>query len=275
MVMIARLLSLAAAFSLGAAQAGDEQEVVLAPDTGCPASVPVSCRNTTVQHNLCCFEAPGGLIVQTQFWDTNPSTGPSDSWTIHGLWPDNCDGTFEQNCDGSRQENDIAGILGGAGQTALLSTMDKYWKDIKGDDNDLWSHEWNKHGTCLSTLSRKCVSNTEQAVVFYFNSAVDLFQTLPTFDWLAAAGITPSTTATYSRNEIVDALRASYGFTVGLECQSHTLKQVYYYHNVKGSIQNGRYIRVGAIRPGSCPSQGIKYVPKVENQTVRGRNADL
>ena len=141
----------------------------------------------------------------------------------------------------------------GAGQTSLLSYMDTYWKDIKGDDNDLWSHEWNKHGTCLrydndvlptfryfliaymishSTLGPKCVDNTEQAVVYYFNSAVNLFQNLPTFDWLAAAGITPSRTATYSRNEIISVLRASYGFTVGLECQSHTLKEVWYYHHV-------------------------------------------
>ena len=28
-----------------------------------------------------------GLIQQVQFWDTDPVTGPSDSWTIHGLWP--------------------------------------------------------------------------------------------------------------------------------------------------------------------------------------------
>jgi ribonuclease T2 len=34
----------------------------------------------------CCFNAPGGDILMTQFWDTDPSTGPSDSWTIHGLW---------------------------------------------------------------------------------------------------------------------------------------------------------------------------------------------
>jgi len=46
----------------------------------------LSCHNTTVQTNLCCFNAPGGSLLQTQFWDTNPPTGPSDSWTIHGLW---------------------------------------------------------------------------------------------------------------------------------------------------------------------------------------------
>ena len=61
-----------------------------------------------------------------------------------------CDGKiFDVNCDGSRKEKNIAGILESAGQIDLLEYMDTYWKDIKGDDNDLWSHEWNKHGTCM------------------------------------------------------------------------------------------------------------------------------
>ncbi len=45
-----------------------------------------SCHNTTVVSDTCCFNAPGGQFVQTQFWDYSPSTGPSNSWTVHGLW---------------------------------------------------------------------------------------------------------------------------------------------------------------------------------------------
>ena len=64
--MIAKLLSLAALLPFGAAQAGDEpseQEFVLGPGSSCPSSIPLSCRNTTVQHNLCCFEAPSVSAV--------------------------------------------------------------------------------------------------------------------------------------------------------------------------------------------------------------------
>merc|ERR1711939_628020 len=46
----------------------------------------LSCHNTSVVENLCCFSSPGGSLLQTQFWDTDPVVGPSDSWTIHGLW---------------------------------------------------------------------------------------------------------------------------------------------------------------------------------------------
>lgn len=83
-----------------------------------------------------------------------------------------------------------------------------------------------------STLGPTCVDNTEQAIVYYFDATVKLFKDLPTFDWLVAAGITPSTTATYTRNEIASALEAAYGFAVGLQCKSRTLQEVYYYHHV-------------------------------------------
>ena len=52
----------------------------------CPSPLQLSCHNTTVIKDTCCFAAPGGQLLQTQFWDTDPETGPSNSWTIHGLW---------------------------------------------------------------------------------------------------------------------------------------------------------------------------------------------
>lgn len=52
----------------------------------CPADGEFSCQNSTQVEDTCCFNAPGGLILLTEFWDTDPVTGPEDSWTIHGLW---------------------------------------------------------------------------------------------------------------------------------------------------------------------------------------------
>ena len=88
------------------------------------------------------------------------------------------------------------------------------------------------HMCTNSTLSSKCVDSTDQAIVYFLDATVGLFKNLPTYDWLAAAGIVPSSTATYTRNEIAGALRARYGANVSLECRSNTLKEVYYYHHV-------------------------------------------
>lgn len=51
----------------------------------CTNNSTLSCQSSS-QAPTCCYNYPGGALLQTQFWDTNPSTGPTDSWTIHGLW---------------------------------------------------------------------------------------------------------------------------------------------------------------------------------------------
>ena len=58
---------------------------VLADAETCPNDTPLSC-STSSEEASCCYNTPGGAFLLTQFWDYDPSTGPSDSWTIHGLW---------------------------------------------------------------------------------------------------------------------------------------------------------------------------------------------
>lgn len=97
--------------------------------------------------------------------------------------PDNCDGTYEANCDPAREYTNIRQIISDAGATDLLSYMNTYWKDYQGDDESFWSHEWGKHGTCISTLETSCYTNyvPKEEVVAYFQKAVDLFKGLPSY----------------------------------------------------------------------------------------------
>ena len=151
------------------------------PDS-CPGTVQ-SCQNTTAM-NTCCFNAPGGLLLQTQFWDADPATGPSDSWTIHGLWPDHCDGSFSSSCDSSRAYTGINTILEDFGMDDVLDYMNTYWKNQGASDESLWEHEWAKHGTCISTLNPSCYNDYEskEEAADFFNRTVSLFQSLPTYD---------------------------------------------------------------------------------------------
>lgn len=61
--------------------------------------------------------------------------------------------------------------------------MNIYWKDSGGDDESFWEHEYNKHGTCISTLDPSCYNGytTNQEVVDFFQKTVDLFQTLDSY----------------------------------------------------------------------------------------------
>jgi ribonuclease T2 len=109
--------------------------------SGCSNTGPASCSNTSIIADTvsrqpgaslisthasiqCCFEANGQLL-QVQFWDANPPTGPSDAWTIHGLWPDYCGSGYPQNCDPSRAYTNISSILQSLGQQPTR-TLDGY-----------------------------------------------------------------------------------------------------------------------------------------------------
>ncbi len=172
--LLGKCALIAAGFSLPIALAGTPKTC---------SNPQLSCQNPSAVADLCCFNAPGGQILQTQFWDTNPSTGPSNSWTIHGLWPDHCDGTYDSNCDPSRAYTDLTGILQSFGKTDLLSYMQTYWKDNAGDDETFWEHEWAKHGTCMSTLQPSCYSGYSKGeeYVDFAQRTVDLFKTLDSY----------------------------------------------------------------------------------------------
>lgn len=206
-------------------------------------------------------------MLQTQFWDTNPSTGPSNSWTIHGLWPDHCDGTFSENCDPSRDYTNISTLLTDNGGTSTLNFMNEFWVSDDGTNEAFWDHEWATHGTCYSTLEPKCLPSGSprglEAVAF-FETVVNLFQTLPTYTFLSDAGITPSATKTYTLSKLTSALASgSGGFTPSLDCDGSTITQISWYFNLKGSVIDGTFVPINAAETGSCSSsKGLKYPPK-------------
>lgn len=226
----------------------------------------ISCQNTTAVANTCCFNAPGGQLLQTQFWDADPSTGPVDSWTIHGLWPDHCDGTYDSNCDASRAYTNITAILTAAGQTSLLSYMNTYWISDTGTNEAFWEHEWGKHGTCISTLEPDCYTGytPQEEVVDFFNTVVTLFKTLPSYTWLSNAGIVPSSTTTYTSADILAALQTPRGVTAVIQCENtNELDEIWYFYDVQGSVQTGTFIPTDPDGATSdCPATGVQYLPK-------------
>ncbi|KAJ7685745.1 ribonuclease [Mycena polygramma] len=268
--VLAALAGSSAASFLSAFGETSLNERALMPDisSGCSTTGTASCGNTSSVSNLCCFESPGGLLLQTQFWDTDPSTGPSNSWTIHGLWPDNCDTTFTENCDPSRDYTGIAALLTAQGAASTLSFMQTFWKDISGNDETFWEHEWATHGTCMSTLKPTCLpsgSPKGAEAVAFFQTVTKLFQTLPTFTWLSNQGITPSSSTTHTLASLTAAIRAESGFTPSFDCSGSNLNAVTYYFHLKGSIIDGTFVQISAPESGTCPSSGIKYPLKTGN----------
>ncbi|BGP52536.1 hypothetical protein JCM8202_003174 [Rhodotorula sphaerocarpa] len=241
-----------------------------------PALLPESCQNGASPSfpglDSCCTNVPGGYFLQTQFWDTDPSVGPADSWTVHGLWPDNCDGSYDAYCDPSREYQDTKTILQNNAPPSLLKYMNEYWKDYKGDDNSFWNHEWNKHGTCISTLNTTCYGrkyDQYEEVVDYFEQTVKLFKKLPTYDWLAAEGIVPTTNQTYTLDQLQAAARKHFGYEAIWGCTSgNELNEAWYGFHTKGPLARGKFIPTSPDgSKSSCPTTGIRYLPKYSSPT--------
>ncbi|CDO75501.1 hypothetical protein BN946_scf184935.g37 [Trametes cinnabarina] len=247
-----------------------------------------SCENTTAIKNTCCSPTPGGLVLQTQFWDTYTGLEhkgqllPKDIWTVHGLWPDNCDGSFGQYCDLSRQYDPdpsprvlpdgtpvppyngpgVDTFVAEFGRFNLLDFMEKYWVSQGSPNSDFWGHE---HATCTSTFDVACYGpyyQKNQDVVDFFDAVVRAYKMYPTWEILAASGILPSNKTTYSLTQLQTALKAQTGSIPYLGCGSNgtVLQEVWYFHHVLGTEQFGHFKTVDSTTASTCSSTaGIHY----------------
>ncbi len=77
--------------------------------------------------------------------------------SIHGLWPDP-----EATCTTCTSEVFSTSKL----SSTTLSDMKQYWPTCQtGTNEDFWSHEWSKHGTC-----------TGMSQDGYFSKGISLFE---------------------------------------------------------------------------------------------------
>ncbi|KAJ7751275.1 ribonuclease T2-like protein [Mycena maculata] len=249
------------------------------PDISACLSQPsvYSCENTTRIENTCCSPTPGGLVLATQFWSTYTGLEkegqllPKGSWTIHGLWPDNCDGSYQQYCDPTRQYDPAPGVAGVANYTGpgvdtfilefgrqdLLDYMNKYWINQGAPNKNFWAHEFSKHATCTSTFDVACYGPSykkHQDVVNFYDAVIRAWSQYPTFDMLASFGIVPSNKTTYSLGQIQSVLQSQTGAVPYLGCVNNgtALSEVWYFSHVYGTEQYGTYKTLNSTTPSTC-----------------------
>ncbi|KAJ3296079.1 ribonuclease T2-like [Blyttiomyces sp. JEL0837] len=204
----------------------------------CPPNA-VACKADPVTGGLydgCCV-GQNGLVVLSQNWTfgykydaanvvggkhenwfnfTYQKTAPSNAWTIHGLWPDNCDGTYNSSafgCDPARIYEDVESRLVAA-NPSFLSQIQKLWIGADGNTNWFWSHEWTKHATCFSVVHPSCYGSAytkDIDVVDFFRATLKLTQDYAVYDVLANAGIVPSENVTYT----IPQMNAAFNKTLG------------------------------------------------------------
>ncbi|KAL0912528.1 hypothetical protein M5K25_018506 [Dendrobium thyrsiflorum] len=176
-----------------------------------------------------------------------PNSGkPASDFLIHGLWPNNNDGSFPLNCDpnSSFDPSEISD---------LINSMDAEWPSMacpSGNSHSFWAHEWEKHGTCVESLFNE--HDYFQAALTLKGKAEGILQ------MLSSSGIEPNDNS-YSLSSITEAIKGGIGYTPVIECNqdesgSSQLYQVYLCADTSAS----NFIACPFFRTESCSSE-IKF----------------
>lgn len=169
------------------------------------------------------------LVTQwpiTQCMDVFSCTTSQQDFTMHGLWPNNVDGSYPCTCTNEQfNQNAIASIL---------TQMNTFWPSLNGAAASFWAHEYTKHGTCAED-----VLPTELS---YFSTALKLRSAYDPLAALATAGYNPSNTQGFSVAEFNAALKAQNGFAAAVSCDS------------SGNILETQVCIGKNLQPMACPA---------------------
>eukprot|EP00931_Biecheleriopsis_adriatica_P107127 TRINITY_DN81461_c0_g1_i1.p1 TRINITY_DN81461_c0_g1~~TRINITY_DN81461_c0_g1_i1.p1 ORF type:complete len:151 (+),score=28.93 TRINITY_DN81461_c0_g1_i1:60-512(+) len=111
---------------------------------------------------------PGGECYELKMQKCEGHT----QYTMHGLWAE-----WDNGCHGPAYDKDAI--------SSIRSKMEEVWPSCFGHSNDdFWSHEWEKHGTC---------SGMGQAE--FFQKALDLYD-----EYVSQCGDTEECQVCFSRD---------------------------------------------------------------------------
>jgi len=171
------------------------------------------------------------LVLQ---WNPKLST---TIFTIHGLWPENKDGTYPENCPGPKFNTTAI--------SGLISKLNVVWPSSSGSNTNFWQHEWEKHGTC-----------SEFGENAYFQNTINLHAKYDVKAALANSKIVPNQAAKYSKADIVNSITTNFGANPALKCTSSALVEIAL------CITKGLALMACPTTLGSyftCPTTGITY----------------
>lgn len=142
------------------------------------------------------------------------------TWGIHGLWPTLRGTEGPTSCNNSWHFS-VKPIQD------LLPEMMKKWPNMYEDtsQNSFWEHEWDKHGTCATSLPTTADEHK------YFSTALKINDNFNALKLLNKHGIIPSKTASYNYTQYKTALSQELGGALPvIQCayDKHTKQHVIY-----------------------------------------------
>ncbi|KAG0286102.1 ribonuclease T2-like [Dissophora globulifera] len=134
---------------------------------------------------------------------------------------------------------------------AFMQNMSTYWPSYDLNNTKFWSHEWSKHGTCVSTIAPSCYANyiQDEDVYTYFSSALALRSKYNVYQALADKKIYPGSNISISSMQA--AIEAKFGFKADINCTCGVLSEIMLHFHVRNADQYE--IRAPKKFHGKCP----------------------
>ncbi len=184
------------------------------------------------------------LLLVEQWPGTVGVSVTGNYFTLHGLWPSRSDpNAANYPCTCTSQTFDETAVA------SIRTDLNTYWPSSQGSDVDFWTHEYTKHGTCAESISSL---STELG---FMSGALHLRASLNTYAKLAAQGVTPSATATYTMKQFT----ASVSHRTIFKCDSQNRVQEVATCWSKSLTQID--CDADAYSGSTCPSTGILLPP--------------
>lgn len=130
-----------------------------------------------------------------------------NTWTVHGLWPTKNGSRGPNFCN--RTAKFVFREI-----ESIVPDLEAHWPDFYNDTptDDLWKHEWEKHGTCSMTLP------SLDSQLKYFSMGLDLFWQINLTQMLSDGDIRPSSNTIYEPRSITDVLSNAFGHDPIISC---------------------------------------------------------
>ena len=150
-------------------------------------------------------------------YTSDPVPSYVNTFVIHGVWPTLSDNDYP--CDCTNQAFNFTEIQD------LYPQLEEAWYDFDGPNStSLWSHEWDKHGTCATNVGITGLATEHD----YFDLGIKLHTQLDITSVLNAAGIVPTNSTTYPTTSVVSALQNAFGVPPLINCFKSGGKTVLY-----------------------------------------------
>ncbi|KHN18763.1 Intracellular ribonuclease LX [Glycine soja] len=147
-----------------------------------------------------------------------PCAKQPNTFTIHGLWPQNHIGPQPASCSNLQKDKFDKRII----TSSLKSALETGWPNLNTqNDMRFWVTEWDKHGTC--SLNKFSQFN-------YFRLALKIKGEYNLMTILSGEQIVLHHSTAYDKNSIIQAIHGVIGTYPQLTCYKYNLNKQSYYN---------------------------------------------